>query len=195
MLSKKEQLIKRLFDLILTLILLPLLIIPLFLLWLMAGIDMRKNGLYKQERIGRHGKPFMLYKLRTLRGTGHVTIHDIRQKETFFGRWLRRTKLDELPQLFNILKGDMSWVGPRPDLPGYADRLEDNDRVILSLRPGLTGPATLKYRNEDALLMSQTDPLSFNDGVIWPDKVAINKAYIKEWSLAGDINFIIKSIF
>lgn len=195
MLSKKEQLIKRLFDLILTLILLPLLFIPLFLLWLMASIDMRMNGLYKQERIGRHGRPFMLYKLRTLRGTGHITIHDIRQRETVFGRWLRRTKLDELPQLFNILKGDMSWVGPRPDVSGYADKLEDNDRVILSLRPGLTGPATLKYRNEDALLMSQTDPLLFNDQVIWPDKVAINKAYLKEWSLSGDINYIMKSIF
>jgi lipopolysaccharide/colanic/teichoic acid biosynthesis glycosyltransferase len=195
MLSTRQHRCKRLFDLLLALLVLPLLIIPLLLLWLMASIDMGTNGLFVQQRIGRYGHPFLLYKLRTLKGAGHEDIGQVKAMETRFGHWLRKTKLDELPQLFNILKGDMSWVGPRPDVPGYADQLEGDDRELLELRPGLTGPATLKYQSEDQLLLAQPDPKAYNDQVIWPDKVKINRAYLREWSLMKDIGYIVKSIF
>jgi lipopolysaccharide/colanic/teichoic acid biosynthesis glycosyltransferase len=108
--------------------------------------------------------------------------------------FFRRTKIDELPQLFNVLWGDMSFVGPRPDVPGFADRLEGVDRIILSVRPGITGPASLKYRDEEALLASQEDPERYNREVIWPDKVRINLDYVKHWSFAGDIGYILKTV-
>ena len=109
--------------------------------------------------------------------------------------WGRKHKLDELPQLLNVFKGDMSLVGPRPDVAGYADALIGKDRVILDVRPGITGPATLKYKNEEALLMEQEDPQTYNDLVIWKDKVEINKNYLENWSLIGDIRIIIKTFF
>ncbi len=95
----------------------------------------------------------------------------------------------------NVLIGDMSLVGPRPDIPGYADLLKGEDRIILEIRPGITGPATIKYRNEDALLLQQEDPNRFNDEVIWPDKVKINRKYVSNWSLAGDIRYLWQSVF
>ena len=114
---------------------------------------------------------------------------------TLFGQFLRQYKLDELPQLFNVIKGDMSLVGPRPDVEGYADALTGEDRIILDIRPGITGPATLKYKNEEALLMEQEDSQKYNDLVIWRDKVVINKNHIENWSLIGDIHIIIKTFF
>jgi lipopolysaccharide/colanic/teichoic acid biosynthesis glycosyltransferase len=111
------------------------------------------------------------------------------------GRFWRKTKIDELPQLINVLKGDMSFVGPRPDVPGYADKLEGEDRIVLSVRPGITGPATLKYRDEEALLAGQKDPERYNNEVIWPDKVRINKEYIKSYSFKNDLVYIAKTIF
>ena len=106
----------------------------------------------------------------------------------------RKYKIDELPQLINVLKGDMSFVGPRPDVPGYADKLEGEDRIILSIKPGITGPATLKYKNEEEILANVDDPVKYNNQVIWPDKVKINKEYIKNWSLKKDIEYILKTI-
>ena len=114
---------------------------------------------------------------------------------TKIGRFFRKTKIDELPQLINVLKGDMSFVGPRPDVPGYADRLQGEDRIILSVKPGITGPATLKYKNEEEILAKVDNPEKYNDEVIWPDKVRINKEYIKNWSLKRDIIYILKTIF
>ncbi len=112
-----------------------------------------------------------------------------------YGKILRRTKLDELPQLWNVLIGDMSLVGPRPDVPGYADKLEGEDRIILSIRPGITGPATLKYRNEEEILAEKGDPWRYNDEVIWKDKVEINKMYIKNWSFKNDIRILLDTFF
>ena len=114
---------------------------------------------------------------------------------TTFGKFLRRYKLDEVPQLFNVIWGDMSLVGPRPDVPGYADKLKGADRVILEVRPGITGLATLKYKNEEALLSLQSDPKRYNDEVIWKDKVEINKKYIENWSMTGDLRIILKTFF
>lgn len=193
MLTKKQQFSKRFFDVSLSILVLPFVIIPLLLLLGIATISMGKNGLFVQTRIGQFGKPFKLYKIRTLRGTTHANVIDIQKSETTIGRWMRKTKLDELPQLFNVLKGDMSWVGPRPDIPGYADRLEGDDRNILALKPGITGPATLKYKQEDRILLAQENPLHYNDTVIWPDKVQLNLKYLNDWSLSKDIGYIVRS--
>jgi lipopolysaccharide/colanic/teichoic acid biosynthesis glycosyltransferase len=114
---------------------------------------------------------------------------------THFGGKIREFKLDELPELWNILKGDMSFVGPRPDMPEYANRLNREERKILELRPGLTGPATLKYANEEELLASVPDPLKYNDEVIWPDKVRINLEYYYNRNFWGDLVIILKTIF
>jgi len=110
------------------------------------------------------------------------------------GDFFRNMKIDELPQLFNVLFGTMSFVGPRPDVPGFADKLKGEDRIILSLRPGITGPASLKYRDEESLLAKQKDSERYNRNIIWPDKVEINKIYIKEWSLQKDIEYILKTV-
>ena len=103
---------------------------------------------------------------------------------------LRKYKLDELPELWDVFIGNMSFVGPRPDVPGYADRLQGDDRIILTLRPGITGPATLKYRNEEELLAKVDDPVRYNDEVIYPDKVRINRYYATHYSFWQDIRMI-----
>ncbi len=190
MLTSKQKNTKRIFDISISIIVLPFVIFPLILLLFMAWLSTGKKGLFAQDRVGLHGNLFKLYKIRSLKGEGHTDILDIKKNETRFGTWLRKTKLDEIPQLFNILKGDMSWVGPRPDIPGYADELKGEDRIVLSVKPGLTGPATIKYKNEDALLLQQENPTAYNDEVVWPDKVKINKEYVKNWSLRKDINYL-----
>ncbi len=111
------------------------------------------------------------------------------------GRFLRRYKLDELPELWNVLIGEMSVVGPRPDMPGYADKLTGDDRRLLNIRPGITGPATLKYANEEELLAQQADPVKYNDEVMFPDKVSINLKYIDQWSFWLDIKIILQTVF
>lgn len=113
---------------------------------------------------------------------------------TPFGAKLRKYKLDELPELWNVLIGDMSFVGPRPDVPGYADKLVGEDRKILLLKPGITGLASIKYRNEEELLAQQADPIKYNDEVIFPDKVKINLNYLENWSFITDIKLIIYTI-
>ena len=145
-------------------------------------------------------KKFEIYKFRSMitdaeknRGPQLATKHD--KRLTRVGRFLRNTKLDELPQLVNILKGDMSFVGPRPDVPGYADRLQGEDRLILKLRPGITGPASLKYANEEEILAQVSDPVKYNDEVIFPDKVRINLDYYHNHTFLGDIRLIFQTIF
>ena len=113
---------------------------------------------------------------------------------TPLGATLRKYKLDELPELWNVLIGDMSFVGPRPDVPGYADKLQGEDRIILTLRPGITGPATLKYRNEEELLATVDNPQQYNDEVIYPDKVRINRQYAEHISLVTDIKIILATL-
>ena len=194
MLTPNQIITKRIFDLSLAVLLLPFVLIPVILLIILASLDTGQNGLFAQYRVGKNGRLFKLYKIRTLKGEGHDSIVEIKQQETQFGSWLRKNKLDELPQIWNILSGSMSWVGPRPDVPGYADLLSGEDRIVLSVRPGLTGPATIKYKEEDRLLLAQEDPQDYNDNEIWPDKVEINKEYIKNWSLLKDIKYILASV-
>lgn len=161
--------------------------------WIAATIDTRQNGFFTQLRVGKNGILFTVFKIRTMRNVPDVdttvTTGDD-PRITRLGRFLRKAKIDELPQLINVLRGDMSFVGPRPDVPGFADRLMGEDRVILSIRPGITGPATLKYRDEENILAGQKDSETYNRDVIFPDKVRINREYIENWSLSGDIRYI-----
>ena len=185
--------LKRFFDLVLSLILLPIFILPIVLLVIFASFDTDAWGIFSQDRVGKHAKVFKIYKIRTLKNEVHRLGH-LDKSATSFGKFVRRYKLDELPQLFNVLKGDMSFVGPRPDIKGFADILEGDDSVILTIRPGVTGPATLKYKNEEDILALQDDPEKYNRTIIWRDKVEINKMYIKNWSFYLDLKYIIKSI-
>lgn len=185
---------KRLFDLCLSIALIPLLIIPILVLILLSSIDTGKFGLYQQPRVGQYGKQFQIYKIRTLRAGKHDLGH-LNKHATSLGRLLRSNRLNELPQIFNVLFGNMSFVGPRPDLPGFADTLQGEDRMILKVKPGITGPATLKYKDEEQLLSQQLDPETYNRTIIWPDKVEINKKYVKNWSFSLDLNILWKTIF
>ncbi len=182
------------FDVLLTFVLIPIIIIPLIIFLVFAAIETKQSGLFKQNRVGQHGKIFEIYKIRTLK----KGKHELGQLDTYaapFGRFLRRFKLDELPQLFNVLFGDMSFVGPRPDVVGFADELQGEDRIVLKVKPGVTGPATLKYRDEERILALQDDPENYNRTIIWVDKVEINKKYVKNWSFYLDLKYILQSIF
>jgi lipopolysaccharide/colanic/teichoic acid biosynthesis glycosyltransferase len=193
-----DRIIKRAFDILLSLIGLILFGWIIFLAYVLALIDTKASGFFVQKRIGRNGKPFNVLKIRTMRivpsyTTVVTTSHDPRI--TSLGRFFRKTKVDELPQLVNVLLGQMSFVGPRPDVPGFADKLVGKDRILLSIRPGITGPATLKYRNEEELLSRQNDPERYNMEVIFPDKVRINRDYIENYSFWNDVNYIWETVF
>lgn len=147
---------------------------------------------FVQKRVGKNGELFSMYKLRTMsvnHGGSSVSVAG-EARITPLGKVLRKNKLDELPELLNVLKGDMSFVGPRPDVPGYADNLSGEDRSVLKLKPGITGPASLKYRNEEDILALQDDPQKYNDEVIYPDKVRINLYYLNHYSFLKDIQMI-----
>lgn len=148
--------------------------------------------IFKQRRVGRNGKLFTMYKFRSMtvgHGGSSVSVAG-ESRITPLGAKLRRYKLDELPELWNVLIGDMSFVGPRPDVPGYTDQLQGDDREVLKMRPGITGPASLKYRDEEELLAKQSDPQRYNDEVIFPDKVYINRYYLHNYSFIKDIQMI-----
>lgn len=165
-----------------------------------ALIRIRMPGgpvVFKQKRVGQHGRLFTMYKFRsmTIGHSGNSVSVKGESRITPLGAKLRKYKLDELPELWNVLIGDMSFVGPRPDVPGYADKLEGESRKVLLLKPGITGPASLKYRNEEELLAQQEDPQKYNDEVLFPDKVRINIEYLDHWSFWNDIKIIIYTIF
>ncbi|MDN3492446.1 sugar transferase [Winogradskyella bathintestinalis] len=193
MITKTQLQVKRVFDVVLVVALLPLLTIPVLLLIIIASFDTQQFGVFSQYRVGQHAKLFRIYKIRTLKGSNHQ-LGRIEYSATRLGKYLRRSKLDEFPQLFNVLVGDMSFVGPRPDLQGFADTLESDDRIILVVKPGITGPATLKYRDEERILKQQSDPNAYNRTVIWADKVKINKKYVQNYSFYLDLTLILKSI-
>ena len=193
------MIIKYIFDRIFSLILLVILSPAVLVIYILHKIKMPKGRfLYRQVRVGKDGKLFRIYKIRTLADNselgGSVTVADD-ERILPFGKWLRETKVDTFLELINILIGDMSFVGPRPDVPGYADELVGDDRIILKMRPGLTGPASIKYRHEDKILAQQDDPKKYNDEVIWPDKVKINKEYYENWSVWRDISILWHTVF
>jgi len=177
---------KRLFDIFFSL-LLALVAVPLLLPFVVvAAADTSSDGFFRQVRIGQYGKPFRIIKLRTL----HRRTHRISR----YGRFLRHSKIDELPQLWHVLTGTMSFVGPRPDVPGYYDTLQGQEQVILHLKPGLTSEAGLYYRREEELLAEQSDPLHYNDTVLFPDKVRMNLHYYYHRSFRGDLKLIAKTV-
>ena len=172
---------------------------------ILIKVKMPGPVLFCQKRVGQYGKLFTVYKFRsmTVKAEASVASRDSevtsiasteQNRITPLGEKLRRYKLDELPELWNVLKGDMSFVGPRPDVPGYADQLQGEERDILKLKPGITGPASLKYRNEEELLASVDNPAQYNDEVIFPDKVKLNLYYLKHYSFIKDIQMIICTV-
>ncbi len=193
--SDVDRVKKRVFDIVMASVGLAVLWPVIVIAWALAARDTGATGFYRQDRVGRNGRLFKVIKLRTMRpenGTTVTTAHDARI--TPLGRRLRRLKLDELPQLWNVLIGDMSFVGPRPDVPGFLDKLTGEERALLSLRPGITGPASLKYRDEEEILARVDNPERHNAEVIWPDKVRMNLEYLHNWSLGKDVKLIIQTV-
>ena len=189
--------IKYIFDRVVSLV--GLLLIWPLLLVLVLMIRRSMPGapaIFKQQRVGKDGRLFTMYKFRTMvpHHSGSSVSVAGEDRITPLGKTLRRYKLDELPELWNILIGDMSFVGPRPDVPGYADCLEGEDREILNLRPGITGPASLKYRDEEELLAKVEDPIAYNNEVIYPDKVRLNRYYYHRYSFVMDIRMIFATV-
>lgn len=187
--------VKRIFDLLFVLMALPVLLPVMLIVALAIKLNMPGPVLFKQQRIGRFARPFVIYKFRTMRiNNSKVSVTlSTDNRITPFGQFLRRTKIDELPQLFNILKGDMSIVGPRPDVPGYYDTLKGEDQIIWGLRPGLTGLDSMCYPDEQALLDKVSDPEKFYDEKLWPDKVRLNRWYAEHRSLWMDLGIVLNT--
>ncbi|MGI6339918.1 MAG: sugar transferase [Bacteroidales bacterium] len=191
------MLLKRIFDIIASFLGLLVLFPFLLIAGLLVKFSSKGPVLFRQERAGRHGKPFTIYKFRTMivdHGGSSISVKG-EKRITPVGAILRKLKIDELPELWNILIGDMSFVGPRPDMPDYAARLKGEQKDILSVRPGLTSPASIKYAREEEILSKVYDPQKYFDEVIWPDKTRMNLAYVRERSFLGDVNLIIRTIF
>jgi lipopolysaccharide/colanic/teichoic acid biosynthesis glycosyltransferase len=187
---------KRAFDIVFSLIGLLILSPVLALTGLCVRLSSRGPALFRQERTGRYGKPFTIYKFRTMvlnHGGSSVSVRG-ESRITRLGSVLRKLKIDELPELWNILIGDMSFVGPRPDMPEYASRLQGEQREILSVRPGITSPASLKYAREEEILSTVSDPLKHFDEVIWPDKMEMNLRYVRSRTFIGDLILIIRTV-
>ena len=190
---------KRIFDIIVSLIGL-LVLSPLFLIIALAIAVESKGGVfYKQIRIGKNGKPFKLLKFRSMYvgadKKGLLTVSGRDPRITKVGYFIRKFKLDELPQLINVLKGDMSLVGPRPEVPKYVELYTDEQREVLSVRPGITDPASIKYRNENDLLAQAQDPEKFYIEKIMPEKIKISIDYIRKRNFFTDLGVIFKTIF
>lgn len=211
MMSGIKKLIKFCFDRLAALLGLVVLALPMGIIAIIVLVTMKGGPvLYRQVRVGKDGKLFKIHKFRTMTNDQEVSniAYPNKARITPFGAWLRKHKLDELPELWDVLIGNMSFVGPRPDVPGYADQLQGDDRVVLQMRPGITGPATLKYRDEEHLIETYVkqvkangDPrpedeiaLHYNDEVIYPDKVRINVEYYHNYSFFKDLSIILKTI-
>lgn len=192
----KAILFKRIFDLIISSIGIVIVAIPIVFLMILAGLSTKSFGIFKQKRIGQFQKPFFIYKIRTMKinqdNNTFTTAND--QRITPFGRFLRRYKLDELPQLWNVLLGSMSIVGPRPDVEQMAFMLTDEQKIIFKMKPGLISKATIQFLYEEQLLASKKNPNEFYLSTIWPQKVILNQEYVEKWSFINDLN-IIKQLF
>ena len=178
--------IKRIFDFFTALLLLVLLGWFIVIVFIIASVDTKSNGFFVQNRVGQFGKMFKIVKIKTM--------HPITNKSSKWALFLRKYKIDELPQLWNIVIGDMSLVGPRPDIEGYYDKLEGEERKILELKPGITSEAAIKYFHEEKILRQQSNPQDYNDTVIFPDKVKLNLEYYYHQSLFLDLKIIFKTI-
>lgn len=195
--TNTQRLYKRTFDISLAFIGTLISLFPICLVGIIVKMTSEGPAFFMQERVGRKGRIFKCIKIRTMQVNserqGTVTT-DGDYRITGMGRILRYYKIDELPQLWNILAGHMSFVGPRPDVPGYADHLVGENRRILELYPGITGPASLIFRREEAILAKMADPKRYNDEVIYPEKIRINLNYIDNWSFWKDIGYMLITI-
>lgn len=197
--------LKYLFDRLVSFLGLIILLPVLVIVAILVKVKMPGGPVFfSQRRVGRNGRLFTMHKFRTMtmdHGGSSVSVAG-ESRITPLGAKLRKYKLDELPELWNVLIGDMSFVGPRPDVPGYADALVGEDREVLQLRPGITGPASLKYRDEEELLAKVAsegvdgyiDPVRYNDEVIFPDKVRLNRYYLHHYSFWTDLKMIFATV-
>jgi len=190
--------IKRTFDIVVSslglLVLSPLLLLVAFVI----KLDSSGPIFFRQRRVGRGFRPFFIFKFRTMAhdpsGRGRpITVGDD-PRITRVGRFLRRTKIDELPQLINVLKGEMSFVGPRPELPQYVELFRNDYAEILRIRPGITDLASLKYHNEAAVLKRFENPEAEYCNRILPDKISLAKEYVKKSSFIFDLALIVKTL-
>lgn len=206
------MILKWIFDRLVSLIGLLVLWPVLLIVAIMIKVKMPGGpAIFKQKRVGRGGKLFTCHKFRTMtvKHNGSTVSVAGDARITPLGAKLRHYKLDELPGLWDVLIGNMSFVGPRPDVPGYADKLSGDDRDVLKLRPGITGPATLKYRLEDEMIADyvtkrqaegdtrsmQEIATEYNDNVIYPDKVRLNCYYFRHYSFIKDLEMIFATVF
>lgn len=176
---------KPIFDFLIAFLALIILFPFLLIVGVILSIIHKGNPIFTQQRIGQHAQAFVIYKFKTINNDGVSTP---------FLQQIRNLKIDELPQLFNILKFEMSLVGPRPDIPGYYDQLPKEFQSILDLKPGITGQASLAFANEEAILKQQENPLQYNDEVIFPEKLKLNLAYRESISFYLDIKIIFKTL-
>ena len=190
---------KRLFDIVSSGIGL-LCLAPVFVvmaIWI--KLDSRGPVFYRQTRVGRYGRDFRIFKFRSMRvGSDkgrQITVGEKDPRITRFGYFIRRYKIDELPQLINVFLGDMSVVGPRPEVRKYVDLYSEEQRKVFQVRPGITDLASIKYRNENELLSQVDDPDTYYIDVIMPDKLTINLEYIRHQSFMGDIKIIFNTLF
>ncbi len=191
------MMLKRTFDIVLSIFAIFLLFPSFLVVSFLIVIDSGFPIFFLQKRIGRGAKEFNIIKFRTMKTNNEnitITVSDD-SRITRIGKYLRKTKIDELPEILNVLFGQMSFVGPRPDVKGYADKLKGANRKILALRPGITGPASLKYYNEEYILSQKSNPKKYNDEVIFPDKVKINMHYFHNRSFFLDLKIIFATIF
>lgn len=189
---------KRIFDIIVAALFLVLLFPVFLIISLWVGIDSRGGIFYSQQRVGRNNKDFIMFKFRSMRpgadAAGLLTVGGRDPRVSKAGYYLRKSKLDELPQLINILKGDMSFVGPRPEVRKYVSLYNSEQMHVLSVRPGLTDFASLKYMDENDILEKSSDPEQTYIQEIMPKKLELNLQYIKKQSLLLDLGIILKTI-
>jgi lipopolysaccharide/colanic/teichoic acid biosynthesis glycosyltransferase len=185
-----QKRVKRSFDILISVF--GIIIFGWFIVFLLilSFFDTEENGIFTQKRVGLGGELFIIYKIRTFKRTT-----DGKGKISKYGKILRSLKLDELPQLINVLEGTMSMVGPRPDVEGFADKLSGENKLILTVKPGITGPASIYFKNEEEILSSISNPEKYIKEIIWPKKVELNLEYVKRYNLLKDIDYILKTIF
>jgi lipopolysaccharide/colanic/teichoic acid biosynthesis glycosyltransferase len=188
---------KRLFDIVASLLALGLLLPVLLVLALAVALTSPGGAFFRQVRVGRHGRPFELLKFRSMRpgseARGQITVGERDPRITGVGHFLRRTKLDELPQLINILKGDMSVVGPRPEVPKYVALYSPEQRAVLTVRPGLTSLASIAYINENEVLGRSADPERTYVEEVMPAELALDLTYVREQSVMLDMTIIART--
>lgn len=189
---------KRLFDIVLTLTALVVILPILILIGLLVVLDSKGPMIYKQQRIGKNGKSFCLYKFRTMKHhsdkQGLLTIGERDPRITSIGYFLRKSKLDELPQLWNVLVGDMSIVGPRPEVKKYVDMYDERQRRVLNVRPGLTDPASLEYIDESKILESFEHPEEAYIKMIMPRKLELNLDYLERRNFFFDLFIMVRTL-